>query len=375
MASIRAFARTARQFTVPACQIRPTTTTTATTTTTTIAPGFAWQARPYAASGQAAPAAETEPVFQELESDSSLFTPPLPEDVKLLTPRERATKRTNQLPGSRYQYHPPKYDRGPLHPVQSPPSSDPTARDFVPGPFYAPRLRQTYQSTIAADLMTLAYTHTPPGEKPPPSSSGPVDRLRRWDDSSPYHKNRPLRPPRGGESILRPLERPITFRNVPDLRAITLATFVPQAAREPDRLVVARAVLQAVTGVVPETTKVKHNVAHWGIIKGQKAGCKVTLYGPEAYELLDKCVHLVFPRIKDWPGVKGTTGDSAGNLAWGFTSENMALFPEIEANYSMYPAKLIPGCRVFVETTAKSDRHARLLLGAFGVPFYGKLRD
>lgn len=41
----------------------------------------------------------------------------------------------------------------------------------------------------------------------------------------------------------------------------------------------------------------------------------------------------------------------------------------------MYPAKMIPGYRIFVETTARSDRQARLLLSALGVPFYGLLRD
>jgi large subunit ribosomal protein L5 len=30
---------------------------------------------------------------------------------------------------------------------------------------------------------------------------------------------------------------------------------------------------------------------------------------------------------------------------------------------------------VFVKTTATSDRQARLLLQAFGVPFYGEIRD
>ncbi len=41
----------------------------------------------------------------------------------------------------------------------------------------------------------------------------------------------------------------------------------------------------------------------------------------------------------------------------------------------MYPAKLVPGFRVFVQTTARTDRHARLLLESLGVPFYGELRD
>lgn len=41
----------------------------------------------------------------------------------------------------------------------------------------------------------------------------------------------------------------------------------------------------------------------------------------------------------------------------------------------MYPPRMIPGFHVTVKTTATSDRHARLLLSALGVPFYGKLVD
>lgn len=41
----------------------------------------------------------------------------------------------------------------------------------------------------------------------------------------------------------------------------------------------------------------------------------------------------------------------------------------------MYPAKMIPGCRIVIETTAKSDRHARILCKALGIPFYGKIVD
>jgi len=39
----------------------------------------------------------------------------------------------------------------------------------------------------------------------------------------------------------------------------------------------------------------------------------------------------------------------------------------------MYPSKMIPGCRVFVKTTATSDRQARLLLQSMGIPFWGKV--
>ncbi|KAK4245833.1 ribosomal protein L5 domain-containing protein [Corynascus novoguineensis] len=320
------------------------------------------------ASSQTAEAAA--PVLSELEN-STLTAPQLGDEEKReFRPWKRAADRKYQLPSGRYQYHPPKYNRGPLHPIQSPPSSDPVARDFVPGPFNLPRLKQTYHSTIAPDLMTLTYTHVPPGT---PEKETP-QRLRGWDGSSPYHKNRALRGPRGG-AVLRLLERDITFNNVPEIREITIASNVPDAVHDPDHLLVARSVLLALTGTTPEITKTKSNVVQWGIKKGDKAGVKTTVYGNAAYEFLDRCVHLVFPRIKDWKGIPATTGDSAGNLAFGLTPDEVKLFPEIEANYWLYPAKMMPGCRVFIKTSATSDRQARLLLEAFGVPFYGPIRN
>lgn len=33
--------------------------------------------------------------------------------------------------------------------------------------------------------------------------------------------------------------------------------------------------------------------------------------------------------------ITGTTGDSSGNLSWGFNPEDMALFPEIEVNFDV----------------------------------------
>jgi large subunit ribosomal protein L5 len=200
----------------------------------------------------------------------------------------------------RYQYHPPKYDRGPLHPVQSPPSSDPVARNFVPGPFNLPRIKQTWESMIAPDLMTLAYQHTPPGTPAPPIK----ERLRSWDDSSPYHKNRPLRGPRGG-STLRLLEHEITWRNIPKITAVSINMFVPKAYGDKDWLNVARSILQSISGSSPETTVMKHGVSQWKVQKGGKIGAKTTIYGDQAHEFVDKLVNLVLPKIKDWPGIQG----------------------------------------------------------------------
>lgn len=40
-----------------------------------------------------------------------------------------------------------------------------------------------------------------------------------------------------------------------------------------------------------------------------------------------------------------------------------------------YPPKMIPGCHVFIHTSARTDYDARLLLRSIGLPFYGKVVD
>ncbi|KOS19361.1 54S ribosomal protein L7 [Escovopsis weberi] len=308
----------------------------------------------------------------DIEATSSFSTPPADESTITAFKEKKALgTEQNKLPGNRYQFHPPKYYRGPLHPVQSPPSSDPTARDFVPGPFSFPRLKHTYDSAIAPDLLTLTYKHTPPGTPPSESQKG---LLRQWDGSSPYHKNRPSRGPRGGgSSRLGILERDIGWHSIPEVQAVTINSYAPLAADNKEYLHVARAVVQAISGTFPEVTTVKHNVIQWGVRKGSRAGAKTTLRGEAAYNFIDKLVTLVLPKIKDWPGVKASSGDDAGNIAFGFEPSWMAFFPEIEFNYDMYPPRLVPGCHIFIQTSATSDRQARLLMQALGFPFYGEV--
>jgi large subunit ribosomal protein L5 len=36
---------------------------------------------------------------------------------------------------------------------------------------------------------------------------------------------------------------------------------------------------------------------------------------------------------------------------------------------------MIPGCHIIIQTDATSNKDARLLLQAIGIPFYGKLND
>jgi large subunit ribosomal protein L5 len=252
---------------------------------------------------------------------------------------------------SRYQYRSPRYYRGPLHPHQPPPKSDPSSREFVPGPFSYTRLEQTCQSTIAPDLMTLTYVHKPPGTVTVPKA----DRLRTWDDSSPYHKGRPKRGPRGPGDTLRLIEQDINWRNIPKIEEVTVHSFIKGALDDSAHLHVAGMLLQSVTGVRPTIHKAKHTEGRWGLRKGLPVSLTCNMRGEQAYNFVDKCINLVFPRIKDWPGIEGkqwlpreidkmlmqqgTTGDSSGNISWGFSREGAILFPEVEINYDVSDAK------------------------------------
>ncbi|KAK4501925.1 hypothetical protein PRZ48_007735 [Zasmidium cellare] len=285
-------------------------------------------------------------------------------------PTQNAKQRKEQLPPSRYQFRSPRFYRGPLHPHQPLKSSDPASREFVPGPFTLPRLQQTYESTIAPDLMTLTYQHYPPGFERPQKG----ERLREWVGDSPYFKNRPRRGPRGYD-VLPLLRKPITFRNVPKLERVTVHTMLKGAADDSAYLHVAGMVVQNITNVRVQTHAVRKSVASFGLRAGKHVSVTSELYGENMYHFLSKVIDVVMPKIKDYKGVKGSSGDSSGHISFGFKPEEVALFPEVEVNYDMYPPKMIPGLHVTVHTSATTDYDARMLLQAIGVPFYGKMVD
>ncbi|KAK5109433.1 hypothetical protein LTR62_006992 [Meristemomyces frigidus] len=307
---------------------------------------------------------------QELESPGFSSGEDAGQGVGRFDPAAVARKRGRKLPPSRYQFRSPRYYRGPLHPHQPLPPSDPASREFEAGPFSLPRLEQTYHDTFASDYMVMAYQHHPPGYVAPQKGA----RLRPWTGDSPYYKNRPLRGPRGGD-VLKLLRKPITFRNIPQLSGVTVHTMVKGAIDDSAHLHVMGMVLQAITGVRAESHSAKRSVAGFGIRAGQHLSLTCKLEGETMYHFLSKLVDVVLPKIKDWQGVKGSTGDSSGHLALGLQPKDVVLFPEVEVNYDMYPPKMIAGLHIVIHTSATNDSDARVLLQQIGLPFHGKLID
>lgn len=135
--------------------------------------------------------------------------------------------------------------------------------------------------------------------------------------------------------MLRVMEEDITFRNIPKIEAVVVHSMVKGAIDDSAHLHVAGIMLQAVTGVRPVVHKARHSVAQFGIRESMPVSLTCTMRGNQAYDFVDKCINLVMPRIKDWPGIKGTTGDGAGNISFGFNRESAILFPEVEVNYDV----------------------------------------
>jgi large subunit ribosomal protein L5 len=183
--------------------------------------------------------------------------------------------------------------------------------------------------------MILRYNHVAPL---PPNAPVPLNnpRLRPWVGESPYLANRPLRGPRG--TVALPLlEKPITFANVPRIERITVSSFLRDAQENSAFTHVAGMVLQAMTGVratvhiARKTQTIGRRLFNQR--KGKPIGVGCTLTGETMWHFLGTLVEVVGPRIKEWKGLKGSSGDGSGNLAVGFGRDVVGAWPEVEVNY------------------------------------------
>lgn len=125
----------------------------------------------------------------------------------------------------------------------------------------------------------------------------------------------------------------MTFRNIPQLERVTVHSMVNTAADTASHLHVAGMAIQAITGVKPEAHKARHSVNQWNLRAGTYISLTADIKGDDMYDFVAKCIDVVMPKIKDWPGIRGSSGDSTGNITFGLTPEQFALFPEIEVNY------------------------------------------
>jgi len=120
--------------------------------------------------------------------------------------------------------------------------------------------------------------------------------------------------------------------------------------------------LALMTGQSPVLTKAKKSISGFKLRKGMPVGAMVTLRGKRMNDFLERLIHIVLPRSRDFNGLSVKSIDGSGNLSLAI-KEHIA-FPEIEPE----KAKGIFGLEITVVTNAKTKEKGLELLKLLGFP-------
>ena len=88
----------------------------------------------------------------------------------------------------------------------------------------------------------------------------------------------------------------------------------------------------------------------------------VTLRQGRSYAFLEKLIHVILPRIRDFRGLNPNGFDGRGNYNLGITDQ--LIFPEIAYDDVIQ----LRGLDISIVTTAKTDEEAFALLKGLGLP-------
>ena len=120
--------------------------------------------------------------------------------------------------------------------------------------------------------------------------------------------------------------------------------------------------LSRITGQAPAPRGAKKAIANFKSRVGDIVGYQITLRGARGKAFLDKLIHVVLPRVKDFRGIPVTAIDEMGNITIGIKEHTV--FPET----SDEDAKDIFGLAITITTTAKNKKEAEAFLRIIGLP-------
>lgn len=121
--------------------------------------------------------------------------------------------------------------------------------------------------------------------------------------------------------------------------------------------------LAAISGQKPIVTTAKKSISNFSLREGQKIGAKVTLRGARMYEFFDRLTAIALPRVRDFRGISDKSFDGKGNYSMGIKEQ--LIFQEIVYE----KVEKIRGFDITFVTTAKTNKEAKALLKALGLPF------
>jgi len=162
------------------------------------------------------------------------------------------------------------------------------------------------------------------------------------------------------------LKDQLGFKNimaVPKLTKVVINMGVGEAANDKKHLDSALDHLTLIAGQKPIVTRARQSVASFKIREGWPLGCKVTLRGNKMYDFVERLINIAIPRERDFRGLNSKSFDQQGNYSFGIKEQ--IIFPEI--NYDNIDN--IRGMDICINTSAKTQEHAKALLKALNFPF------
>lgn len=150
---------------------------------------------------------------------------------------------------------------------------------------------------------------------------------------------------------------------VPALKKIVINMGVRDAVMDKKNIERASESLAIITGQKPRVARAKKSIAGFKVREGDAIGLIVTLRGDRMYSFFDKLVSIVFPRLRDFHGVKRTSFDPQGNYTLGMIESSV--FPEIDPAQ----AERVQGLEISFVTNAGSKEAGLAFMTAMGMPF------
>lgn len=171
------------------------------------------------------------------------------------------------------------------------------------------------------------------------------------------------------EKIKAALREAFAYRSVmelPRLEKIVLSQGVGAAVADKKLIEYAQEEMTAIAGQKAIITYSRRDEASFKLRKNMPIGVMVTLRREKMFEFLDRLVTAALPRVRDFRGIGQRGFDGRGNYTLGITEQ--IIFPEIDID----KVKRITGMDITFVTSAKTDKEAKALLSAFGLPFEKK---
>lgn len=153
-----------------------------------------------------------------------------------------------------------------------------------------------------------------------------------------------------------------SIEQVPKILKISVNRGLGEGARNSKELEANIKEIATISGQQPIINKARKSIAGFKIRDGMTVGASVTLRKEKMYAFLERLIHIVLPRIRDFRGISAKGFDGKGNYNLGI--KDQLIFPEI----SYDDVNQLQGLDICIVTSAKTDEESYTLLKRLGMP-------